>query len=31
MDLVIVRLGQTYNKAAFNIDKFIVEVLSILL
>lgn len=30
LDLVIVRLGQTYNKAAFDIDKFIVEVLSIL-
>jgi len=30
MDLVIIRLGQTYNKAAFDIDKFIIEVLSTL-
>jgi CubicO group peptidase (beta-lactamase class C family) len=30
MDLVIVRLGQTYNKKAFDIDKFIVEVLATL-
>lgn len=30
IDLAIVRLGQTYNKAAFDIDKFIVEILSIL-
>ena len=27
MDLVIVRLGQTYNKKAFDIDKFIEEII----
>ena len=30
MDLVIVRLGQTYKKGAFDMDEFIVEILSIL-
>ena len=28
MDLVIVRLGQTYNKKAFDIDKFIEEIIT---
>ena len=27
MDLVIVRLGQTYNKRAFDVNKFILEIL----
>ena len=28
MELVIVRLGQTYNTKAFDVDEFIVEVLN---
>ncbi len=29
MDLVIVRLGQTYKKGAFDVDEFIVELMKV--